>query len=284
MPNSPPELWNVLAAAKLQNEAFGSWSNFIRIFNGYEGPFGLVWGTKPKRDLAAQALAGVMLRRRRVKVLPDLPVKLYRDMPVEIGAKTRKLCDEALAELTGGKTGNIVSAIESSIGNRQDKIKFEKLSEAKKALATAKIPHALLTVENFEEANEPVIVFTDHRSVTEIFGKREGWKIIDGGVPANKRTAIVEDFQEGKLKGLALTIGAGGIGLTLTRAHHALFVDLRWTPEDNAQAEDRLCRIGQDRGVVITHMVADHDLDRHINSVLKKKQILIQATLEREDA
>ena len=282
MPNSPPELWNVLTAARLQKEAFGSWENFIRIFNGYHGTFGLVWGKKPKRDLAQKALEGVMLRRRRLKVLPDLPTKMYRTIDVEIGPKTKKLCTEAVMELTGGKTGNIAQAIEDSISNRSDAIKFEKLSEARVALATAKIPHVISLIETYEEAQEPVVVFTDHRVVTNAFAQRPGWGVIDGGVHANKRSGIVNLFQEGHYKGLALTIGAGGIGITLTKAHHAVFVDLRWTPEDNMQAEDRLCRIGQDRGVVITHMVADHELDNHTLEVVKKKMILIQATFEKE--
>ena len=278
MPNSPPELWNVLNAARLHKEAFGDWNKFKHVFNGYDGAFGLVWGAKPKKNLAAKALSEVMLRRKRIKVLPDLPIKLYRSMTVEIGERTKRLCNEVVEELTGGNLNLIAKAIESSMGNRGAKIKFEKLSKARMELATAKIPHAVSLIETYEEANEPVVLFTDHRSVTEVFGRRKGWHVIDGGVPAAKRTDIVDEFQSGSLKGMALTIGAGGIGLTLTRAHHAVFVDLRWTPEDNAQAEDRLCRIGQDRGVVITNLVADHDLDRHIHAVLKKKQQLIEAT------
>ena len=150
-------------------------------------------------------------------------------------------------------------------------------------MATAKIPHALLLAETYEEAKEPVVIFSDHTSITNAFAKKEGWGIIDGSIAHAKRTKVVSQFQEGKLRGIAATIGAGGVGITLTRSHHAVFTDLRWTPEDNSQAEDRLCRIGQDRGVIITRLVANHKLDSHITKVLHDKQILIGATIEGEE-
>lgn len=85
-------------------------------------------------------------------------------------------------------------------------------------------------------------------------------------------------FQEGKLKGIALTIGAGGIGLTLTRGHQVIFLDLAWTPTLNEQAEDRAVRIGQTKGVIVTRIIADHVIDRRVVELLSEKQYLIQQT------
>ena len=90
----------------------------------------------------------------------------------------------------------------------------------------------------------------------------------------------MDDFQGGRLKGVALTIQAGGIGLTLTHAHQAVFVDLMWTPALNKQAEDRLCRIGQTRGVIITTLVGTHDLDARVAEKLRIKQAIIESSVE----
>jgi len=90
---------------------------------------------------------------------------------------------------------------------------------------------------------------------------------------------LVDLFQTGLLSGLALTIQAGGLGITLTRASHALFVDLAYTPSENSQAEDRLVRIGQKAaGVMVTRMVADHPVDRRVLEILSRKQLMIDAT------
>ena len=38
---------------------------------------------------------------------------------------------------------------------------------------------------------------------------------------------------------------AGGLGLTLTRAHNMIICDYDWTPSNMVQVEDRICRSGQ---------------------------------------
>jgi SNF2 family DNA or RNA helicase len=103
---------------------------------------------------------------------------------------------------------------------------------------------------------------------------------MSGAVNAATRTETVAAFQAGRLRGIALTIGAGGVGLTLTRSPHALFVDLAWTPADNSQAEDRVYRIGQTRGVTITRLIADHPIDQHVTRLLTVKQRTIAASVE----
>jgi SNF2 family DNA or RNA helicase len=85
----------------------------------------------------------------------------------------------------------------------------------------------------------------------------------------------VDDFQAGRLAGVALSITAGGLGLTLTRAASVLFVDKSYTPAENAQAEDRVCRYGQKRAVMIDSLVADHPLDRRIDEILTRKALVI---------
>jgi len=111
-------------------------------------------------------------------------------------------------------------------------------------------------------------------------GKRPGWGCIAGDVAANERRSLEHDFEAGRLKGLAATIGAGGVALTLVRASHALFVDLDWRPALNVQAEDRLVRVGQTaNSVLIKRLLLDHPLDRHVMEVLAKKMRVIAAAV-----
>src|SRR5262249_3326827 len=139
---------------------------------------------------------------------------------------------------------------------------FEKFSEARAKLAQSRIRAMLEVVGQFEQHGEPLVVFSAHRGPVGALADRAGWEVITGDTEPPRRREIVEAFQAGRLKGIALTIRAGGTGLTLTRASTALFVDLDWTPANNLQAEDRLCRIGQEAGHVrIIQMVSDHPLD-----------------------
>ena len=92
------------------------------------------------------------------------------------------------------------------------------------------------------------------------------------------RALSVERFQDPSygVRGIAGTVGAMGVGVTLTRAAHAVFVDRPWTPAEEDQAEDRICRIGQERPVMITRLIADHPVDRRVQSVLDKKRRLLK--------
>jgi SNF2 family DNA or RNA helicase len=125
-----------------------------------------------------------------------------------------------------------------------------------------------------------VVVFSAHRGPIEALREKrpEGWEFITGDTSDEARWRIQDAFQAGRLRGIGATIQASGVALTFTRSHFAIFVDRLYNPAQNAQAEDRVCRIGQDRGVVIYNLVSKHPLDEHIDSVLMRRQALITAS------
>lgn len=269
--NRPQELWSVYQAAGIAQEAFGSWKEFLRLFNGVPAYWGgFDWGT-PEAE-CAERIKRVCLRRLRAEVLPELPVKIWRTIDVSVDSKTLKACDKILKEYGGIK--KILHLIEN------EGLTFETMASIRHALAVAKMPALLDMIEDFEEQEEPVVVFSAHRAVVEELSKRSGWAVIMGGVKAEERTRIEDAFQAGKLKGVACTIAAGGVAITLTRSHNAIFTDLEWTPALNAQAEDRICRIGQSRGCIITVLQAEHELDERIIELLLRKQQMISSTVD----
>jgi hypothetical protein len=136
-------------------------------------------------------------------------------------------------------------------------------------------------VEECEDAEVPLVVFSCHTAPVMALSEREGWEVITGATSSEARAEIVRRFQAGELRGVALTIAAGGVGLTLTRAWKALFVDLDWTPALNWQAEDRICRIGQTNNkVLIVRMVSEHILDQHVLRLMSEKIAWIQGAIE----
>lgn len=274
--NRPPELWAVLQAASLAEEAFGSWAEFVRMFSGSKGRFGYAWGEATED--APLRLQRVSLHRRREAVLADLPTKRHRDVPVtDLDTATVALCDEAWAALqaAGVDLADAEALAKATTGG----VAFELMSRARAALATAKIGAMNEWLDELEEAEEPAVVFSMHLAPVLAAGKRPGWAIISGDVPADERGAIVASFQRGELKGIAGTIGAMGVGVTLTRAAHAILVDRAFTPALNAQAEDRLVRIGQTRGVLITRLIAAHRLDERVAELLSAKQEVIESSV-----
>src|ERR1700690_1898920 len=270
--NRGPELWAVLQSLGLVSECFGNWDKFTSLMGGSKGKYGYVWPRTPPDPTAVGAkLKTVMLRRLRTEVLPDLPTKTYNTVTVDLSKKTTKICDEAWG---------LVKHSDKDFAGPEEGMTIGQVSEARAALALAKIDTLLSMVEEFEEAEEPIVVFSAHRAPIDELAKRDCWKVITGDTPNAERSAIEASFQRGELKGVAGTVRAAGVAITLTRAHQVIFVDRDWTPALNEQAEDRVCRIGQDRGVIVTDLVADHALDYRLYEVLARKKALIQTTVE----
>ena len=278
MENSPPELWSILQTFGCAQEAFGGWKNFANLMGGSEGDYGMEWGGAISDEVPGR-LQRVMLRRIRTQVLPELPTKRHQIIPVDIDESVRRICDKAEAFLRaqGVDLRGDVSAAQLS---RFDSPAFEEISAARAALASAKIAAMLDLVESYEEENEKLVVFSVHRAPIDLLAKREGWAVITGSTPNDQRTAIEDKFQRGELKGVAATMQAGGVAITLTKAAHVLCVDRAWNPAINNQAEDRICRIGQDRGCLIRILTASHALDERVNELLEEKAARIDASIE----
>lgn len=264
--NRPPDLWNLLRCAGVEREAFGSWLGFARAMAGVEICGSWEWGTPTPE--AATCLRRAMLRRAKAEVLRDLPPKFRRTLRVELSEALARKCDAVLHEYAEG-------VLESLLDHDPPAT----LATVRKALAAAKLTAALEWADAREEEGEACVVFSAHRAPVEAFAKRVGWAVIHGDVSAEERTEIQARFQRGELRGVAATIQAAGVALTLTRAARELFIDLDWTPANNLQAEDRCYRIGQTRGVQVEQLVANHRLEGALYAILRAKQERIEASV-----
>jgi hypothetical protein len=277
---SPNQLRGVLESAGCMP---WSYTGFLKAFNGYKRTIRVGGGRTQevidfRRDEQGaiivepgtlEKLETVMLRRTKEQVAPELPPVVVNEIQVDCSR-------ELTAEL-------------DALGLAwADELEADELpplpvfSQIRKALATSRIPAMLERVAQYEETQTPLLVFSAHRGPIEALEGRPGWGVIHGGVDADKRTEIVDAFTRGELLGVGITIAAGGAGLNLQHAAHALFVDQSWAPRDNAQARARLHRIGQTASsVMIEIMVSDHIIDRHVSKLLWGKEELVRRTIDR---
>jgi len=298
----PEDLWHLLRAADLEIEAFGSFDEFRRLYQCkramhpcpeckhvrrhskergcHERGCGkrckvmnvehVVWGA-PTLEVR-ERLARVSLRRTRAQVLPDLPEKRYQDHRVDLARDSRRQIDIALPADWHERLSRLLDS-------PKDLPELAEFSSARAVLAEAKADHALEIVESFEDQDEPLIVFSCHSSPLERFKDRDGWGLIDGGTSGKRRKELADAFQRGDLRGLAGNVVAMGTSLTLTRAAHCLFIDEPWSLAQFDQACDRICRIGQTRGVLVHRIVSDHALDTRVRQLLEQKRFVAQESL-----
>jgi len=103
---------------------------------------------------------------------------------------------------------------------------------------------------------------------------------VDGSTLNQARQDAVDRFQTDKDCLVFLTSTAMGMGVTLTAASNALFVERQWSPSVEEQMEDRIHRIGQTKGVVIWYMQATDTIDELLANIVESKRQLLAELLD----
>ena len=278
MPNRPMDLLNVLQAFDLLKESFGSYPRFIELMSGRQDYWGK-WTWGPPKPGAADALRRVMLRRRREDVMKDLPDAIYEDIRIELGelpVAARKANADARAAMAAAGV-----SIEDLLAGRADSATQDSVFRARRLLAEALTPHAIEVMNEYREAEEPLIVFSAHRAPIDAIGKLEGVGLIDATVASDDRIAVANAFQEGKTWAIAATIKTAATGFTLTRAAHILFIDEEWTPDWGDQAVARALRIGQKRGVLVKRFVIPGTVFEDVRAINNAKRVNIAGSVDK---
>ena len=272
MMNRPEELFSLLTTFALVAESFGNYPRFLTVMAAkkkYWGGFS--WGTPTAA--AIDALRSVMLRRLQCDVLPDLPTMTWDNIDISIDRQTMDLAAEVrtLLEADGIDLAAVLAETQN-MGKH-----FEEIAKLRRLMATAKIPAILDIIAEFEEEEEPLVVFCCHRAPLEVIGRRPGWRTIMGGTP---NPSEIEDlFQAGSLKGVAIQITCAE-GFTLTRAHNVRFVDLFWTSTANQQAAQRILRIGQENKCHVGVLSVPGTIDEDVANIVMTKATLIAASVD----
>lgn len=277
--NKPLELYNVLSVLSLNKEAFGTFFDFVRLFGGRKGPFSWEFDGEISPEVPSR-LRRVMLRKKKTdpEIEIQLPSKTYIPIEAKTSNKTKKAMDSAWDLYREASGGDLTKELPD----------ISEMAKVKKLIAQENLKVSLGEIEMYESSETPLVFGSAHREPVLEVGNREGWGMIIGGMSAVEKQKVVDDFQAGKLKGIAVSLLAGNSGITLTKASHLLFNDLDWTPNSNEQFEDRIARIGQvEQTVFIKYVVQDHPLMQHIYKLNYQKKKMshdaIDAVITEED-
>ncbi|ONI74609.1 ATP-dependent helicase [Kribbella sp. ALI-6-A] len=131
---------------------------------------------------------------------------------------------------------------------------------------------------------ESVLIFSQYVEMGRLIeahlaARQIGSLFLHGGVGVRRRQQMVEQFQAGEQQVFLLSLKAGGVGLTLTKATHVVHYDRWWNPAVEDQATDRAYRIGQDRPVQVHRLVTENTLEDRIATVIAAKRDLADAVV-----
>nr|XP_028571185.1 DNA excision repair protein ERCC-6-like [Podarcis muralis] len=156
---------------------------------------------------------------------------------------------------------------------------------------SGKLCFLMALLERLQEEGHRTLVFSHSRKMLDIIERiltHRCFKLmrIDGTVSQlEERKRRISVFQKSKEYSVfLLTTQVGGVGLTLTAATRVVIFDPSWNPATDAQAVDRVYRIGQKDNVVIYRLISCGTVEEKIYRRQVFKDSLIRQSMgDRKD-
>jgi hypothetical protein len=251
---------------------FGSGARFARRFQGVGAEERIHWHLRRR----------CFVRRLKADVLPQLPPKQQVVVPVALDNEREYRLAEADVVAWLREQPLDLGELEARVAAALRAERLAQLNALKRLAARGKASAALSWIADFEESEEPLVVFAGSREVQELVLNRfpDALHLL-GRDPVAAREAAVHAFQEPD--GPHLLVCAtriGGQGITLTRATNVAFLDLEWTPAMHDQAEDRCHRIGQRDAVTAWYLLAAETIDETMIELIARKRGIVGAVTD----
>lgn len=277
--NRPIELFPTLQM--LRPDVFQSRFKFA---NAYCKPRWTPWGWKfdgasRLPDLHRLIEHTCMIRRLKADVLPELPAKIRRVLPLSLSdeGEYRHAVNDFIEWLSEKSPAKVSAARQAET--------LVKLGYLKRLAARLKLRGVVDWANKWLESypDEKIVLFAVHRKMIEALQRRVEAEsvVVDGSIAGRRRKESVDRFQQDdNVRVLIGNIQAAGVGITLTAASTLAFAELDWVPSNHTQAEDRIHRIGQTRQSWIWYLVAAGTIEEDLCAILEKKQRVVGSILD----
>ena len=268
--DAPDDLWTILHW--LEPKEWPTRSKFIDRFcqiqyNAFGAP--IVTGLKPEtKDEFFRIVNPRMRRMPKELVLKHLPPTMYERRDVEMTPKQKKAYEAMRDKLVVDLDGDILTAsspltkmtrliqFSSSYAEIQIEQKRKRNSEEMEDVEVVRLIEPSCKIDAFvndmpDFGDDSVVVFAVSRQLIDLLSAKLSKMdvphgLITGAQSTEERQHAIDDFQAGRTKYILATVGAGGVGLTLTAARIAVFLQRSWSNIENTQAEGRVHRIGSE--------------------------------------
>jgi len=210
-----------------------------------------------------------ILRRTKAAVLKDLPEVVTRIEMLELHEAQMKTYRSLLSgqDFLGEKIINPLH----KLGQLRRVCDFDPVSGT-----SIKLDRILEELIKIQVMGEKAIVFSYSleplRALHEIALNRVHSAFISGKLDGAERSTVISKFKnDPQVTVLFASSKVASEGLTLVEANHVFFINRWWNPSSNAQARDRVNRIGQTRTVFIHEYVCKGTVEEKIQDLLVQK-------------
>jgi superfamily II DNA or RNA helicase len=252
---------------------------------------------KETRQILADGLRPLILRRTKQSVASELPEKLEQTIYCEMGDEQQRLYNELRDHYRDSLLGIIedqglaksrMHVLEALLRLRQVACHPALLNKSAFDDASAKLDVLIPHIEELIEEGHKTLVFSQFTSMLAIVRqhldkKGIAYEYLDG--QTRDRKERVEHFQSDDKCGVFLiSLKAGGLGLNLTAADYVFILDPWWNPAVETQAIDRAHRVGQTRQVFAYRLICRNTVEEKIAELQQQKRELADAILEQNNS
>ncbi len=245
-------------------------------------------------ETIGQTLAPVMIRRRKSEVLRQLPSRTDQNLLVPM-TEMQMLHHQENADVVARivqrwrKTGFLSDKdqrrLTCALQNMRMSCNSTYLLDQETDHGVKADELAALFEDLFAEPDAKAVVFSQWTRTHDILIRRLearglGYVSFHGGVPSEKRPALVERFRDDPACRVFLSTDAGSTGLNLQHASTLVNMDLPWNPAILEQRIARIHRMGQKRPVRVINFVAKGTIEEGMLSVLAFKRSLSAGILD----
>ena len=276
---------NMMNPTMFQSE-YDFWKKFCDL---KPGAFGMNYNGASNMELLHDVLLPLMLRRNR-DIVDDMPSFTRKLVELEAtkafwneykGAEDKwKQLEEKRRELIeqgySPNSKEVQKATNSVLGSMA---KVRLLVGREKAKQTTEV------VSKYLEADEKVVIFTHHKSVREylmkVFQKYNPISIYGGQSEKEARENQLLFQENPNFPIIIVSTLAGGVGLNLTPAAFAFFVERQWVVDDEEQAEARISRIvGSAPSVTFSYLHIRDTIDDKMEKLSLEKRENTQKVMD----
>ena len=285
--NNLMELWSLLSIT-----APGLFPNPDRFTEHYRNPIERK-GDSERLTQLRRRVRPLMLRRTKEQVIQDLPEKQEQVLELDLHPKQRKLYQTYLQRerqkvlgLLGDMQKNRFEIFRSLTLLRQASLDLSLVDDKHVGVPSTKLDALMEILEDVAADGHRVLVFSQFTRFLTLARRRIEkagiqYCYLDG--KTRKRDAVIDEFRSGTAPVFLISLKAGGFGLNLTEADYCVILDPWWNPATEAQAVDRLHRIGQTKKVMVYRLVAKDTLEEKVMALKAKKSALFANVMDGGD-
>ncbi|GIF20519.1 superfamily II DNA or RNA helicase [Actinoplanes tereljensis] len=232
----------------------------------------------------------LMLRRRKSEVAGELPAKQEQVIELDLNPRHRRIYQTYLQRerqkvlgLLGDLQGNRFEIFRSLTLLRQASLDVSLVDPQRQAVPSTKLDALAERVADIVAEGHRILVFSQF---TRFLGSARQ-RLENAGIACSyldgkttRRAKVIADFKAGTTPVFLISLKSGGFGLNLTEADYCIMLDPWWNPATEAQATDRVHRIGQTRKVMVYRLVARNTIEEKVMALQAKKAELFSSVLD----